>query len=449
MRRVLLPCIWAGVSWGVASWWPSSAAAQPPWPIVIVKPETTTCVSAEALAMGLSHAGPFLARFVPEEVSAIPAVNALFRVDGDPERLRVRGFGLRPMLGGDELEKWPLFEPEPIADVDEVITGQSCETVTEAVVALITSIMAPVADVPRDAEHELAQRAASQGVAGALERAQRELAHRSELTAGVLSTELGLTLIVEDVNGSCRRGTWLDVHAKEPQTGLSVGELEQSVLACLEELHREGQQRARRVAASSEVAASHLPAASGFLIGALGGAVGLVALTDVPKPGPVIVYAALPPMLGGVAGYLAPRRYRDALWLSGYWVGVAGATLVAGLRAGGAKPVLTGGFLTAGAMGSAGLSLLSAASSENEGALPASVGIPAMVGGGLAMLGLFVKGRGSNSIELATVGALAAVAPALWLQIAPRGGAGDEAPLFRVGLDVDEHGAVLGVTGDL
>jgi hypothetical protein len=452
MRRPLLPCICASLVWGAVSLRASSAAAQPPWPLSIVKPELRTCVSPDALAIGLSHAAPLLPRFVPSQVLAIPADTALFRVDGSPERLRVRGFGLRAMLGGDGLEKWPLFDPEPVADVDELITGQSCDTVTEAVVAFIASVMAPVADVPHEAEHKPAGGGTTLGIAGALDLARRELAQRSELTAGVLSTELGLTLIVEDVNGTCRRGTWLDVHARQPQTGLSIGELERSVLTCLEDEGREQQEPARGIAspaAAPEQPRRHLPAASGALIAGLGMAVGIVALTQMPKPGPLLVYSAMPPVLGGLAGYVAPKRWRDALWLSGYWVGVAGTTLIAGLRGGEAKPVLIGGFLTAGAMGSAGLSLLSAATSENGGALPGSVGIPAAVGSGLAMLGLLVKGSGSSSFELATVGALAALAPAVWLQIAPSKGAADKAPLLGVGLDVDEQGAVLGLTGDL
>lgn len=252
--------------------------------------------------------------------------------------------------------------------------------------------------------------------------------------------------------GSCRRGTWLDVQANEPQTGLSVAELEQAVLGCLEERQREQRVRVRGVAAlhdAPEQRRGRLPGASGALIAGLGMAVGVVAFKQVPNPGPLLTYAALPPVLGGLVGYAVPRRWRDALWLSGYWVGVAGTTLVAGLHGDGAKPVLIGGLLTAGAMGSAGLSLFHAASFESEGSLPASVGIPAAVGSGLAMLGLLVRSRGSSSLELATVGALAAVAPAVWLQIAPSGGAEDRAPLVGVDLRVHEHGAVLGVTGDL
>lgn len=428
------------------------AIAQQPWPVVIVKPEAATCVAADGLAVGLSHAGPFRPRFVREEALVLPAAGVLFRVDGDPEQLRVRGFGLRAMWGGDDLEKWPLLDTEPEADVDEVITGQSCDTATEAVVALIASLMAPVADARRDTEHDTAERSARPGVAGVLERARRELTRGSELTAGVLGTELGLTLVVEDANGSCRRGTWLDVQAKEPRTGLSVAELEQAVLGCLEERQREPRVRARGAAAlhdGPDQRRSQLPAASGALIAGLGIAVGVVALEQVPNPGPLLTYAALPPVLGGLAGYVAPKRWRDALWMSGYWVGVAGTSLIAGLRGDGAKPVLIGGFLTAGAMGSAGLSLYGAASSENEGSLPASVGIPAAVGSGLAMLGLLVKSRGSSSVELATVGALAALAPAVWLQLAPSGSSADRAPLVGVGLGVHEHGAVLAVTGDL
>lgn len=443
MRRALSSSLCVALLWG------SSAAARPPLPVVIVEPAVESCVSAEALSIGLAHAGPFLPRLVPEQVSAIPAAQALFRVDGEPQRLRVRGFGLREMLGGDELERWPLSDPEPVADVDELITGQTCDTATEAVVALIASVLMPAGGARPDDERVASTRSPSAGVAGALERAQRQLAHDPELAAGVLSTELGLTLIVEDLHGACRRGTWLDVRGDDHEMGLNVAELEQAVLACLEEQRREGD-RASFAAApptTRQELAMRLPTATGALVAGLGIAAGAVALTQVSKPGPLLVYSAAPPLLGGVMGYVAPRPWRDAVWLSGYWVGVAGTTLIAGLRGGDLKPALIGGFLTAGAMGSAGLSLLSAGRSE-DGAMPASVAIPAAVGSGLAMLGLLVKGRGSNSIELATVGALAAIAPTVWLQLTSGDGAPDRAPL-GLGVDVSEHGAVLGVSGEL
>ena len=68
------------------------------------------------------------ANSVPE---TIPATT--FQVEGTPTALHLRAWGLG----------WPTGERKARPEVDQIIGAQSCETMTEAVVAQVVSLLAP------------------------------------------------------------------------------------------------------------------------------------------------------------------------------------------------------------------------------------------------------------------------------------------------------------------
>ncbi len=415
--------------------------------VIVAAPDFATCVAVDELTIRIANAGPYAASVVAGDAPEPKGEEPFFRIDGEPARLRVRGWGLG-VGRQDGLAKWPSEPPSITPDLDQLLMGQTCATATEAVVALIVSVLTPVARAD--------SRSSDAGRAGALDlfldAAKQQLAAEASLSAGVLSTELGLTLIVEDVHASCRRGTWLNVQGAAPRTGLSVPELERDVLACLEQQRLERARRGAEVAVDRAPPLSHhalgLPLASGAVVVGLGLAAGLIALAQVEQPAPFLVYSALPPVLGGVAGYALRPPGRDATWLAGYWLGVAGTSLVVGVREGGTKAVLIGGFLTAGSATSASLALANAITDATRPALPKeTVILPAAVGSALSLLGLLLESEGSNSLELAAWGSLAALAPAALLALAA--GSEEKRSAPQLELDLDRHAGVLRLRGEL
>jgi hypothetical protein len=326
----------------IALCWCAPLRAETGRQVILVKPAAATCVLVDELLAGVANGGPFFPRLVSEGAPRPPNV-AWFRFHGGPGRLRVRGHGLtgadapptpassaiEPRAGlapwdaasaapetGRTLPREP-DPPDPAApDVDELITGQSCETITEAVVALVTSVLSPGA-----AERDRARAAGSADlIEQALQQARDALQPGSTLTAGVLRTDVDLTLVVEDAAGFCRRGTWLNVSGPAPRFGLSVQRLERDVLECLTERRRDDARRQREgatwLASRAERRSFRLPLASGAVIAGLGLTTGFSAMEFSRRPAPFWLYGSAPAVAGGMLGYLLPPRAREATWLS-------------------------------------------------------------------------------------------------------------------------------------
>ncbi len=417
-------------------------------PVVVVRPDASTCIDADALAAAMANAGAILPSVVPEEVAReAPSGSVVFRIDAAPSGLRVRGWGLSRETPPGTLAEWPVPWAERAPDVDRDIAAPPCETATEAVVAFLVSVLAPRGD-----EEAGAQSRALEGpkLASVLERASAALAQSPHLTAGVLHTELGLTFIVEDVHASCRRGTWLDLRA-EPRMGQTVAELERDVQACLDARQlAERQQGLRPGAAPASSERFGLPQITGAVVAALGVGVASAAALRYQNPTPVIVFAAVPAALGGVSGYFAPEPGQEALWLSGYWLAVAGGSLVASAQDRAGKPaVLAGGFLTAGAAGSAALVMVDALRAD-EARLPGwAIGLPALSGAALAWAGLLATGDRGNSAEIAAFGGFAAIAPVFFMAVSPSPRADSGVSASSVGVSVTDAGALLELRGEL
>lgn len=424
--------------------------AAEPREVIIVEPDASSCVVAAHVAAAIANAGAYQVR-VLEDVSeaplATPAWARAIRIEGPFSRLRVRAWGIRAGGDTDDVWPWPAAWYERPADVDREIAARDCVTATETITAFLVSLLSPpAADGVENEGREIVQ---------VLERAQRELGPDSGLLAGVLRTELGLTLIVEDSGARCRRGTWLQISGPPPHAGQSVDELRRHVLACLDELRtRDERAFQQRLTARSEQGERDrrfgLPGATGALVSAVGATVAYVALARLDDAVSVLPYTALPAVAGGIAGYVAPEHWREPLWLSGYWATVAGSSLAAGAHGGAGKPVLVGSLLAAGATSSAALSLFDAFSSDPTERLPAwSIALPAAAGATLAGLGLLVDGRGQNSIQIAAIGGLSALAPALWLAAAPARGASDGVGAREMRVAVSPSSALLCVSGEL
>lgn len=424
--------------------WTAECRAASPRNVIIIAPARQTCISAQELAMGIANAGAFSAT-VAADADALPesaGEAAVFQIEGQPGRLRIRGWGVRSPAVSGGLWPWPGAWSERPPDLERELPAHACETATEAAIGFVASVLTPA---PQPSAAPVEEGGA---LAAVLERAQRDL--DSGLTAGVLRTELGLSLIVEDLHSSCRRGSWLEVREGTPRLGHSVAALQREVLACLEE-ERAKSQRAPRLerapASHAAVRGFELPGATGVLIAALGTTAAYVGAARSLAAPATVLYTVAPAVAGGLGGYFFAEPAREALWLAGYWSGVAGSSLVLAARSGAAKPVLIGGFLAAGSAGSAALSLAGALAEEPR--MPAwGIALPAAAGAGLAGLGLLVNGRTENSVQLAGLGGLAALAPALWLGLSS---GTDEVPRRSPGLDLsfNSTGALIRVAGEL
>jgi hypothetical protein len=317
-------------------------------------------------------------------------------------------------------------------------------------VAFLVSVLAPRADEEAGAELRALE---GSKLASVLARASSELAQSPHLTAGVLHTELGLTFIVEDVHASCRRGTWLDLRGAEPRMGQTVAELERDVQVCLGARELAELQKGLRPGVAPPASRTErfgLPQLTGALVAALGVGVAAAAALHYDNPTPVVVFAGVPAALGGLSGYLVPEPGQEALWLSGYWLAVAGGSLVASAQDGAGKPaVLTGGFLTAGAAGSAALVMVDALRGDAS-PLPAwAVGLPALSGAALAWAGLLATGDRGNSAEIAVFGSFAALAPVFLIAVGPSPRADSGVSAASIGVSVTDAGALLELRGDL
>jgi hypothetical protein len=274
----------------------------------------------------------------------------------------------------------------------------------------------------------------------------------STSAAGVLRTDVDLTLVVEDAAGFCRRGTWLNVSGPAPRFGLSVQRLERDVLECLAERRRDDARRQREgatwLASRAERRSFRLPLASGAVIAGLGLTTGFSAMECSRRPAPFWLFGSSPAVAGGMLGYLLPPRAREATWLGGDWLGVAGASLVAGINGGGSRPVLVGGLITTGAVSSAGLAWIDALRGADADPLPGwAVATPATLGAALGLAALLIKGRGARSTEVAALGGAAAALPVLWLTLRSPEAPVDRGPLLTA--SVSDERALLLVVGEL
>jgi hypothetical protein len=112
--------------------WRAPRTDSEPLPVWIVLPRAETCVQNEALLAGIASSGPFRPSFLPASVTPSGSAGTLFRLEGKPERLVVHAWGLQGRSAGGAR-----------AELEQVLEGQSCDTVTEAAVALIVSLLPP------------------------------------------------------------------------------------------------------------------------------------------------------------------------------------------------------------------------------------------------------------------------------------------------------------------
>lgn len=418
--------------------------------VVIVRPEASTCIDADSLTAAMANAGAILPSVVPEEVARdAPAGSVVFRIDAAGPGLRIRGWGLSRETSPGGLVEWPSPWAEREPDVDREIAAPACETATEVVVAFLVSVLAPRGDEGAGAELQVLE---GSKLASVLESASAELTGSPHLTAGVLHTELGLTFIVEDVHASCRRGTWLDLRSGEPRMGQTVAGLASDVQACLDARELAERQKGLRPGAASASSGERfgLPQVTGALVAALGVGVASAAALRYQNPTPVVLFAGVPAVAGGISGYLVPEPGQEALWLSGYWLAVAGGSLVASAQDSAGKPaVLVGGFITAGAAGSAALVMVDALRGD-EVPLPAwAIGLPALSGAALSWVSLLTTGDSGNSADIAVFGSFAAIAPAFWIAMSPSPRADSGVSAASVGIAVTHAGALLELRGEL
>jgi hypothetical protein len=402
--------------------------------VVIVAPSAASCVLADPLLVGIMNAGPFFASLVPASSvpETIPA--ATFQLEGTPQALHVRAWGLSSTSSKRQTR------PE----VDQLISDQSCETVTEAVVAQVVSLLAPDGfDTLLVDEPAVAAPAASTPPPGALEQllddARRELGARPDLSAGVFSTTLGLELAVQDQRGRCRRATWLQTSQGKAELGMSLEALTGAVDGCLAALPPEP----ARPAPASETARGdfHLGLLAGSLAASMGLINGLVVAEGSASTATAVLYGAAPPVIGGVASYLVSPRWREPVLLTGYWLGVAGTSMVVATESGASKTLLVGGSISAGSMTSAALAIFNGLIDQPSQRIAAwAVATPAVVGAGLGAASLTIEGDGQDAASLALYGGLTASLPALWLAGVALVG-GDERPPVDVAVVVDDPDA--------
>jgi hypothetical protein len=416
-------------------------------PVVIVAPAPATCVLSDPLLVGIMNAGPFFASLVPASSvpETIPAPT--FQLEGTPEALRLRAWGLG--ASHDYRQTRPEFE--------QLLSAQSCETVTEAAVAEIVSLLAPEGDgFERSLLNEAPAPAApasgtpeSRALERMLAAARRELTSRPDLSAAVSSTALGLELTVQDERARCRRATWLQFADGKAEVGMSVAELVGAVDACLgalppAPLAGEAPAEARTL----DDGALHLALIGASLAASLGLVNGLVVAQGSARTGTALFYGALPPVLGGIGSVLVGPRWREPVLLSGFWLGIAGTGMVVATDSGAAKTLLVGGALAAGSLTSAALAIVNGVIDESSQRIaPWAVATPAVVGAGLGAASLMIDANGRHAGSLALFGGAAACLPALWLAGVALLGA-ERSDVVDVGVRVDDDGPEVVVSGE-
>lgn len=377
--------------------------------VVVIAPAASTCVLADPLLVGIMNAGPYFASLVPANSvpETIPATT--FQVEGTPAALHLRAWGLG----------WPMGARKARPEVDQVIGAQSCETMTEAVVAQIVSLLAPDDGgfdellVPEPSS-ESTSTFDPQALERVLDDARRQLAVHPRLSAGVFVTPLGLELAVQDERARCRRATWLSTSSGAPELGMSVAELTSAVDACVAALPPDEPRRAT-YEPPRDRGAFHLAVLTGSLTATLGLINGFL-IDDGSNTTATLVYGVAPPVLGGLGSYLVSERWREPVVLTGYWLGVAGTSMIVATESGARKTLLVGGALAAGSVTSAALATVNGLIGEPSDRIAAwAVATPAVVGAGLGIASLAIDGRGRHSGSLAALGGAAASLPALWL----------------------------------
>lgn len=417
---------------------------RPRRPVVIIAPAPSTCVLTDPLLVGIGNAGPYFASIVPASSvpETIPA--ATFQLEGPPGALHVRAWGLG----------WPLGERRTRPEVDQLLE-QSCETVTEAVIAQIVSLLAPddggfdTLLVTEPSADDFGGTLDPRALERVLDDARRQIAGRPGLVAGVFVTPLGLELAVQDERARCRRATWLSTASGTPELGMSVPELSEAVEACITALPADAPRAAAREHAPDR-GAFHFALLTGALAASIGLINGVVVEDGSTNTTAALAYGVAPPVLGGVGSYLVPERWREPVLLTGFWLGVAGTSVVVATESGASKTLLIGGSLAAGSATSAALATINGLISEPSDRIAAwAVATPATVGAGIGIASLAIEGRGRHSTSLALLGGAAASLPALWLAgvalIGPR-----EQPAIDVAVSFDDEGSPgVVVSGEL
>lgn len=412
--------------------------------VVIITPAASTCVLTDPLLVGIGNAGPYFASLVPASSApeAIPATT--FQLEGTPDALRLRAWGL----------SWPLGERQARPEVDQRLGAQSCDTVTEAVVAQIVSLLAPdeggfdellVAEPSSWSSSTRDPRALER----VLDDARRQIAAHPALMAGVFVTPLGLELAVQDTRARCRRATWLSTASGTPELGMSVAELKSAVDACLAGLPPDAE-HATRPARDADRGAFHLGLLAGSLTATLGVLNGVMLYEGSTHPAAALVYGVAPPVLGGLGSYLVPERWREPVLLAGFRLGIAGTSMVVATESGASKTLLIGGSLAAGSVTSAALAAVNGLIAEPSDRIGAwAVAAPAVAGAGLGAAALAIDGRGRHAMPLALLGGAAASLPALWLAgVAVANSLSDEPPV-DVGVTIEHDGSPgLRVSGE-
>jgi hypothetical protein len=432
-RRLALCSLGAGL---LASAEARAEDARPLRSVVIITPAPASCVLADPLLVGIMNAGPFFASLVPASSvpETIPAPT--FQLEGTPQSLHVRAWGLSSSRS----------QRQTRPELEQVLSDQSCETVTEAVVAEIVSLLTPedtgfeallVEAPPSGAATAEVSASEPRALEQLLHDAQRELAPRPELSASVFATTVGLELAVQGERARCRRATWLQLSHGSPELGMSVAELTRAVDDCLASLPPDAPPSARTSEPGID-GAFHLAMLAGSLAVSIGLINGLVVADGSTSTLTALVYGAAPPVLGGVASYVVGPRWSEPVLLAGFWLGVAGTSTVVGTESGASKTLLVGASLAAGSATSAALALINGFIDDPSRRIaPWAVATPAVVGAGLGAATLMIDGRGRHATSLALFGGAAASLPLLWLAGVALF-AGDESPVVDVGVAVED-----------
>lgn len=429
-----------------------TAAAAPSQSVVVVQPEPATCLHSKTLLAALAASGPYFPSVVPAAVSSEPPHAPLFKITGQVGHLRLRGWGLRPALPGEQA---PLGSPDSTADLDKTLIGKTCENVEQAVVEQLAKALAQAA-TDRAAAPSGQQAATAQAVQSVLINAQRQLGGQPQMAASVEGNQQGLSLIVADFAGTCRRGTWLDASKPEGlRLGAPVAQLRTEVLACLQRPPLQKTPVANARAADKERGRGeprevdgifYLPEHAGAAVAGLGVVVSAAAVAGSDESA-ALLFGALPLLAGGVASYAVSERFRQPVILGGYWLGMAGASLVSASKDDAPKSWLIGGALAGGALTSASLAILTGFRRGDESSLPAwTVALPSTIGAGVAAVSLFTGPDGPRSVPLAALGAMAALIPNAWLFYRLEGDSADRTP--RVGALADTSTVGLVVSGE-
>jgi hypothetical protein len=176
-------------------------------PVWIVLPRSETCVQNAALLAGISSAGPFLPSFLPASVTPSGSAGTLFRLEGIPESLVVHAWGL------------PGREASGASELEQSLEGQNCETVTEAAVALIVSLL------PLEAAQEVPAPALFMSESDAFGERSRARARLDRTTADKDPSRFGFPLLAGSLLSiaAIANGVWLANWTKDPEVGLWYG----------------------------------------------------------------------------------------------------------------------------------------------------------------------------------------------------------------------------------